>query len=195
MQTTDEAEAAATPKAAETTAGAVAAEPPAAAPATEWLTPAEQQAWRRFLFGVNFLMENVSAALEQDPEIDLSLDEYEILVRLSESEGGRIRMSGLADQVVHSRSRLTHTIARLEKRGIVERVRCSADGRGREAVLTAAGIDLLRRAAPVHVQSVRDLLLDVIGSADLLELGRILGATLPEDAPVTLGTSGPHSEV
>lgn len=166
------------------------ARPPANASSdVQWLDAEEQRAWRSFLFGVNVLMENVSRALAGDPDIDLSLDEYEILVRLSESEGERIRMSSLADQVVHSRSRLTHTIARLEKRGIVERVRCSADGRGREAVLTPAGRDLLDRAAPVHVQSVRDLLLDVVGTEDLLELGRILGKTFPEDAPVTIGSA------
>ncbi|WP_152351729.1 MarR family winged helix-turn-helix transcriptional regulator [Brachybacterium subflavum] len=153
-----------------------------------WLSHDEQQAWRTFLYGVNLLMENISTALEQDPRFDLSLDEYEILVRLSEAPGGRIRMSGLADQVVHSRSRLTHTVARLEKRGILERVRCSGDGRGREAVLTEAGAELLRQAAPVHVASVRERLLDAVGTEDLLELGRIMAATIPEGAPVTLGT-------
>lgn len=154
----------------------------------EWLSHDEQQAWRTFLYGVNLLMENISTALEQDPRFDLSLDEYEILVRLSEAPEGRIRMSGLADQVVHSRSRLTHTVARLEKRGILERVRCSGDGRGREAVLTEAGAELLRQAAPVHVASVRERLLDAVGTEDLLELGRIMARTIPEGAPVTLGT-------
>lgn len=156
--------------------------------AVQWLSHDEQQAWRTFLYGVNLLMENISTALEQDPRFDLSLDEYEILVRLSEAPGGRIRMSGLADQVVHSRSRLTHTVARLEKRGILERVRCSGDGRGREAVLTEAGAELLRQAAPVHVASVRERLLDAVGTEDLLELGRIMARTIPEGAPVTLGT-------
>lgn len=162
---------------------------------TRWLDQEEQQAWRRFLFGVNMLLDGLSAALEDDPSIDLSIDEYEILVRLSERPDGRIRMSELADQVVHSRSRLTHTVARLEKRGIVERVRCSDDGRGREAVLTGPGRHLLEEAAPVHVESVRRLLLDVVGTEDLLALGRILGKTLPGDAPVNLGTVAPGSEV
>lgn len=161
---------------------------PGAESGAHWLSHDEQQAWRTFLYGVNLLMENISTALEQDPHFDLSLDEYEILVRLSEAPEGRIRMSGLADQVVHSRSRLTHTVARLEKRGILERVRCSGDGRGREAVLTEAGADLLRQAAPVHVASVRERLVDAVGTEDLLELGRIMARTIPDGAPVTLGT-------
>jgi DNA-binding MarR family transcriptional regulator len=103
-------------------------------------------------------------------------------------------MSELADKVVHSRSRLTHTITRMEKRGLVERVRCSSDGRGRQAQLTVEGRDLLERAAPTHVRSVRELLLDVIGHDDLLELGRILGKTIAEDAPIAIGCPAPHAQ-
>lgn len=148
-----------------------------------WLTRTEQHAWRSFIVGVNSMVEKLSQVLEQDPDIDLTLNEYEILVRLSETEGHRVRMAELADRVVHSRSRLTHTVARLEKRGLVERVRCSADGRGREAVLTSEGMDLLVRAAPVHVASVRHELLDVVGPEDFLTLGRIMGRTLAPEQP------------
>ncbi|MFC0675832.1 MarR family winged helix-turn-helix transcriptional regulator [Brachybacterium hainanense] len=160
-----------------------------------WLSTEEQEAWRSFLYGVNLLQGRLGAALEQAPDIDLTMGEYEILVRLSEAPDRRMRMSDLADQVVHSRSRLTHTVARLEKRGILARVRCVADGRGREAQLTEEGSALLVRAAPVHVASVREHLLDVIGHDDLLELGRILARTLPDGAPVSLGTSPEDSEV
>src|SRR5699024_384726 len=65
-------------------------------------------------------------------------------------------------------------------------------GRGRQAELTEAGEQMLVRAAPTHVRSVRDLLLDVIGHDDLLELGRILAKTLAEDAPVGVGCPAAH---
>ncbi|MGY5766165.1 MarR family winged helix-turn-helix transcriptional regulator [Brachybacterium sp. DNPG3] len=165
----------------------------ASTPEELWLTRSEQQAWRQFLYATTLLTENLSAALEADSEIDLTLGEYEILVRLSEADDGSIRMSDLADQVVHSRSRLTHTITRMEKRGIVERVRCASDGRGRQAQLTAAGRALLEQAAPTHVRSVRDHLLDVVGHEDLLELGRILAKTLPDGAPTGIGCPSAHS--
>lgn len=165
----------------------------ASTPGDLWLSREEQEAWRQYLYATTLLSEKLSEALESAPGIDLTLGEYEILVRLSEADGGAIRMSDLADQVVHSRSRLTHTVTRMERRGLVERVRCAADGRGREAHLTAAGRRLLEQAAPVHVRSVRDRLVDVIGHDDLLELGRILARTLPEDAPVALGCPAPHA--
>ncbi|MDN6330169.1 MAG: MarR family winged helix-turn-helix transcriptional regulator [Brachybacterium sp.] len=160
-----------------------------------WLTGTEQTAWRTFLYATTLLTDRFGEALQVDPEIDLTLGEYEILVRLSEAEKKFLRMSELADKVVHSRSRLTHTVSRMEKRGLVERVRCSDDGRGRQAQLTGAGEAMLVRAAPAHVRSVRELLLDVIGHDDLLELGRILGKTLEEGAPVAVGCPAPHQKV
>ncbi|WP_114853707.1 MarR family winged helix-turn-helix transcriptional regulator [Brachybacterium sp. YJGR34] len=164
----------------------------ASTPEELWLTPSEQEAWRTFLYATTLLTDRLSEALQEDPEDALTLGEYEILVRLSEAEGRFLRMSELADQVVHSRSRLTHTISRMEKRGLVERVRCSSDGRGRQAQLTPAGRELLVRAAPVHVRSVRELLLDVVGHEDFLELGRILARTVDPDAPVAVGCPAPH---
>ncbi|WP_193103450.1 MarR family winged helix-turn-helix transcriptional regulator [Brachybacterium sp. FME24] len=164
----------------------------ASTPEELWLTHREQTAWRSFLYATTLLNDRLSEALQADPTIDLTLGEYEILVRLSESEGHFLRMSELADRVVHSRSRLTHTISRMEKRGLVERVRCSDDGRGRQAQLTEAGMTLLEKAAPTHVRSVRELLLDVVGHDDFLELGRILGRAVPEDAPIGIGSPPPH---
>ena len=166
----------------------------ASTPEELWLTAKEQEAWRTFLYATTLLTDRFGEVLQSDPEIDLALGEYEILVRLNEAEGGFLRMSELADKVVHSRSRLTHTITRMEKRGLVERVRCSSDGRGRQAQLTPEGLALLERAAPTHVRSVRDLLLDVIVHDDLLELGRILGRTIAEDAPIAVGCPAPHED-
>ena len=170
--------------------------PQAAAEATDdlWLTQDEQEAWRIFLYATTLLNERFSEALQSAPGIGLTLGEYEILVRLSEAEQGFLRMSELADKVVHSRSRLTHTISRMETRGLVERVRCAADGRGRQAQLTAEGVAMLDRAAPTHVRSVREHLVDVIGREDLLELGRILGRTLDDDAPVGVRCPSAHEE-
>lgn len=146
-----------------------------------WLGIEQQKAWRTFLFTTTRVREQLSQVLEQAPDIDLTFAEYEILVRLSEGHDQRIRMSDLADHVVHSRSRLTHTVARLEKRGLVTRERCTSDGRGRMAVLTDDGRALLEQAAPLHVRSVRALLIDGVGEEGFLQLGQILSALLTDD--------------
>lgn len=160
-------------------------------PEDPWLDAEEQTAWRQVLYGTQLLMERLSTVLEQDPEIDLTLAEYEILVRLSEGPTRRKRMSELAEEIVHSRSRLTHTVGRLEKRGLLTRQRCSDDGRGREAVLEPAGMALLEHAAPFHAASVRRYLLDLIGREDLLTLGRIFGRTVePPEGSCFPGADG-----
>src|SRR5687768_2446673 len=108
-----------------------------------WLDPDQQRSWRAFLVGTTLLMDRLDRELRE--QHNLSMPEYEILVRLSESEGRRMRMAVLADSVSHSRSRVTHTIARLEKAGLVERAACLSDGRGVEAVITERGFAALQQ--------------------------------------------------
>ena len=106
---------------------------------------------------------------------DISLVEYEILVRLSERDG-HMRMAALADALAHSRSRVTHTVTRMEKAGLVKRSRSDEDGRGIIASLTDKGHDLLVRAAHTHVQGVRDYLVDLAPDEDFAALGRVMDA-------------------
>jgi DNA-binding MarR family transcriptional regulator len=106
---------------------------------------------------------------------DISLVEYEILVRLSERDG-HMRMAALADALAHSRSRVTHTVTRMENAGLVRRSRSDEDGRGIIASLTDKGHDLLVQAAHTHVQGVRDYLVDLAPDEDFAALGRVMDA-------------------
>jgi DNA-binding MarR family transcriptional regulator len=85
-------------------------------------------------------------------------------------------MSVIADFVVQSRSRLTHTAGRLESRGWVRREACAGDRRGVELVLTDTGFAEITRMAPTHVASVRANLLDHLSHEDLVALGRAMAA-------------------
>lgn len=117
-------------------------------------------------------------------EHGLSLSDYEILVRLSEADSRSIRMSDLARLTLATRSRLTHQVDRLEEQGLVSRYTCTQDKRGLWAQLTDKGYALLVALAPIHVQSVRRNLVDILSERELELLGaiseKILGA-LPED--------------
>ncbi len=141
---------------------------------TRWLNSDQQRVWRTYLLGTTLLMERLDRDLRE--KHDLSLPEYEILVRLSESADRRLRMAELADSVKNSRSRITHTIARMEREGMVVRRQCPSDGRGVFAHLTDAGYRKLETAAPDHVQSVRDALVDVVAEDDLAAIGRAFAA-------------------
>jgi len=138
---------------------------------TRWLDGEEQQAWRSYLRAVRLLDEEMRRGLERH---GLSHPEYEILVRLSESPERKARMSELASSVVSSRSRLTHTVARLQQAGLVDRRACPDDRRGVECVLTEEGFSALEAAAHTHVEDVRTLLLDAMTREEFLALGRSL---------------------
>lgn len=136
------------------------------------LTESQMRAWRAFL-GASTL---VSARLnhELDEAAAISMYEYEILVRLFESEAGRVRMSQLADQVSYSRSRLTHTVGRLERAGYVLRSSCPNDRRGVYAHLTQAGYEFLAQTAPIHLDGVRRHLINRFTPSELATLTELL---------------------
>ncbi len=139
-----------------------------------WLSEAEQHSWRAYLVGTTLLMDRLDRDLRESHH--LSLPEYEILVRLSEAPGRRLRMAELADSMSYSRSRVTHTVSRMEHGGLVERTACASDGRGVEAVLTDKGADALTEAARTHVRGVRELLLDLADAGDFAAVGRVFDA-------------------
>ena len=107
-----------------------------------WLTDEQQQIWRAYLLGSALLQERIDADLRP---FGLDRAEYEILVVLSETDGQRLRMAELADAVHQSRSRLTHTVSRMEKADLVKRTDCPTDRRGVWAELTAEGFELIGR--------------------------------------------------
>lgn len=146
-----------------------------ASDSTRWLTHDEQQSWRAILRGMSTLTAGMDADLVSH---GISLPEYEILALLSESEGRLMRMSTLADGVSQSRSRLTHTANRLESRAFVKRKRVPGDGRGVALYLTDEGMAELTRLAPVHVESVRARLLDLLGADEFRSLGAMMRAVV-----------------
>ena len=82
-------------------------------------------------------------------------------------------MSDLADLSQSSRSRLSHSIARLESLGWIRREACQTDRRGAFALLTDEGVSALEAAAPVHVEGVHTHLIDQLDVEQLEELRRI----------------------
>lgn len=139
---------------------------------TRWLDESQQRAWRSILLGHTLLMDRLDADLRKSH--DISLTEYEILVRLSERPGRCMRMAHLADALAHSRSRVTHTIDRMEKAGYVARTASPEDGRGVVATMTNKGMGLLESAAHVHVRGVREYLVDLVSDEEFLTAGKVM---------------------
>ncbi|MGH8906889.1 MAG: MarR family winged helix-turn-helix transcriptional regulator [Egibacteraceae bacterium] len=87
-------------------------------------------------------------------ETGMPLAWYDVLIQLRQAPAARLRMSALAEAALLSRSGLTRLVDRLEREGLVRRERCATDARGWFVVLTEAGGDRLKRAAPVHLRGI-----------------------------------------
>ncbi len=145
-----------------------------------WLTEDQQRVWRAYLLGSARLTELLDAGLRR---FGLDLAEYEILVVLSESEEEHVRMSDLARAVHQSKSRVTHTVTRLERSGLVRRTSCPTDRRGVWAVLTESGLAVLEEAATEHVRAVRANFVEIVRPADFVALGRAFTAVADHTSP------------
>jgi DNA-binding MarR family transcriptional regulator len=134
---------------------------------TRWLSAAEQRAWRTHLDVNKLLMHQLEKDLQP---FGLTINDYEILVNLSESAEQRMRMSDLAAATLQSKSRLSHQITRMENAGLVRRENCESDRRGLYAVLTDLGAETTQKVAPHHVESVRRHFIDLLQPEELTAL-------------------------
>lgn len=133
-------------------------------PEVAWLDDDEQRMWRAFLHAFALLTRQLERELR---ERGLSLADYEVLAMVSEGPAEGLRMTRLADQLVLTKSRLSHQVRRMEDAGQVRRVPCDDDRRGWFVTLTPAGRRALVAAAGTHVTGVRTHLFDHIDAADV----------------------------
>ena len=142
--------------------------------AQRWLDEDQQRTWRAWLAVAELVPRVLDSQLQGDA--GLSHAAYVVLAMLSESPRRSLRMSDLARRANQSQSRLSHTVARLEDRGWVRRERSADDGRGNLAVLTDAGWDVVRAAAPGHVDAVREAMFGPLTDEQASALGEALRA-------------------
>jgi DNA-binding MarR family transcriptional regulator len=141
-----------------------------------WLTEDEQRAWRAYLRAQTMLAVQLSRQLQADS--GLSLPEYEVLVHLSEAPEGRLRPFQLGSDLGWEQSRMSHQLSRMARRGFVSREECPGDARGALVVLTAAGRDAIRSAAPGHAAAVRRLVFDPLDAAQCAAFGSVFEAMI-----------------
>ena len=144
--------------------------------ANRWLTDEERVAWVRLAAVVELLPGVLDTQLRRDA--DLSHFEYFVLAMLSEAPERTLRMTSLASRTNATLPRLSHVVRRLEDRGLVRRFPCPEDGRATNAQLTDAGWDKVVAAAPGHVGTVREQVLDALTGAQVAQLAEITEAIL-----------------
>lgn len=136
-----------------------------------WLDEREQRAWRGFVRMRSEVFAHLARQLSRNSGISES--DFEVLVMVSEAPGRRIRARELGRELGWERSRLSHQIARMERRGTVRRITCESDARGFDVVLTPAGLEAITAAAPLHVNDVRGVFADVLTPDELDALAAI----------------------
>jgi DNA-binding MarR family transcriptional regulator len=148
-----------------------------------WLTAGQEQVWRRWL-RLNALL---PAALHRELQADagLSLPDFDVLVHLTDTADGRVRVSDLAQALQWEKSRVSHHVTRMERRGLVRREECPDDARGAFVVVTPAGRAAIEQAAPGHVRAVRHLIFDQLTGPELVSLDTITRKVLARLEPAS----------
>ena len=137
-----------------------------------WLTPSQQRAWLSYMRVYHRLEYEMNRHLQA--ECGLSLGDYTVLNALSNAPGHRLQLTNLAITIGWERSRLSHHLQRMTKRSLVQRITSETDRRATDAVLTPAGWDAVRAAAPRHVAWVRQIFFTDIGAEQEADLTDIL---------------------
>ncbi len=137
---------------------------------THWLSDDERRAWKALA-----LMElQLGRALERGLVAEgLSLSDYHVLATLTDEPDGRRRVVELGDELGWEKSRISHHVARMARRGLVAKVECPTDRRGAYVVVTEVGRRVIERAAPLHVAAVRRLVIDRVDPSDLAAVERV----------------------
>jgi DNA-binding MarR family transcriptional regulator len=143
---------------------------------SKWLTAEEQHAWH----GFQRMQMQLNAALSRQLSRDSGLSgaDYGVLVALSDRDDRTMRPFELAIELGWEKSRLSHHLARMAKRGLIELADCPEDGRGSFVVLSDRGLAVLREAAPDHVTAVRELCIDLLTKEQLSQLAAIADTVL-----------------
>ena len=124
----------------------------------------------------------LSATLQRELQDDagLSMPDFEVLVHLTDSPEGRLRVTDLAQLLQWERSRVSHHVTRMERRRLVERMECASDGRGAFIAITPQGRAAIEEAAPCHVNTVRRLVFDVLSPEEIDALATVIDKALAQ---------------
>jgi DNA-binding MarR family transcriptional regulator len=144
------------------------------------IEPDEWELWRAFRAAQAQLALGADRSLRR--ENGMTAAEYGTLNAIREAEGGRLRVTDLADQLGWERSRVSHQVARMEERGLVIRSESAADGRVAEVQLTTAGRRKLVGAIRGHADFVRRSFLDQVRPQERAALLAVLGRVLAQAA-------------
>lgn len=140
----------------------------------EKVTDSELAAWRSFLKTHAQIIEFIERDLAEERRVPLT--SYDVLIVLFEAPDRKLRLGELTKKLVLTKSGLTRMADRLEKEGLIVRIKSEQDRRGAFAVLTSAGEEQLRKAWPIYARGIKQYFTAGVSEEDLLHLKNTLDA-------------------
>ena len=135
------------------------------------LGPDEQAAWDSFIRMQETLIGRLTRLVRSDSGISAS--DYIVLAKLTEAPDGQMRFLELAKLVEWEKSRMSHQVTRMVKRGLVTKKECPEDARGAFIVVTPLGYEVIQDAAPMHAEHVRRLFTEALTPNQLNTFARL----------------------
>jgi DNA-binding MarR family transcriptional regulator len=130
--------------------------------------------WRDYIETANLLRSRLAARLQQHSA--LSSGDYQVLLALSEAAAHTLRSSEIATAIGWERSRLSHHLGRMEKRGLLTRTPCSDSVHGVDVQLTDAGLKAFRASTAPHLRDIRELFVDALSPEQFAEVADFTAA-------------------
>ena len=141
---------------------------------TSTYTPPQRlESWVAFLQSHSAITRELSAQLQH--EHGLTLSDYEVLLRLKNTEGGMMRRVDLAEQVLLTASGITRLLEGLERAGFVRKETCASDARVSYAKITDEGLGKFKAASTTHLRGIDELFLSRYSGSELATLAELLG--------------------
>ncbi len=154
-------------------------------------TRAELRVWRDYIETAEALRSRLAARLQS--ESGLSTGDYQVLLALSEAAGRTLRSSALAALIGWERSRLSHHLGRMERRGLLRRESCADEPHGVDVILTESGADAFRAGSVPHLRAVKELFIDALDDSALAGVA-VATAALRERLDLPSGARPPLPE-
>lgn len=137
-------------------------------------TPEQLRIWREYTETSQLVHALLEARMQRDSA--MSTADYRVLLALTEAPERTLRSSRLAELIDWERSRLSHHLGRMEKRGLIRRTRRTDDAHAVDVTVTAVGRDAFRSGSVPHLRAVREVFIDALTPEQLAHLGEIASA-------------------
>jgi DNA-binding MarR family transcriptional regulator len=150
------------------------------------------RAWVALRSAYTTVMECLSAALTA--QLGLGVNDFEVLLLLGTAAPQRLRLGELNRAAALSQPALSRLVDRLEAQGLVDRAVTADDRRAVLIGITDRGVDVLRRAIPIHAACVRGGFLDRLSQEEQDALVAILARIQPAECRAIAKSLG-HKDV